>query len=88
MRIAPLTSGKLIPFLNGKNKEVKDVIVVKTLPTTKGCQPIKPNTLTKYNEKDENGNPIASGTTVTMTKYDDNGNILSVVEATRIDYFA
>lgn len=84
MRIAPLTSGKLIPFL-GKNKEVKDVIVIKTTPKNKSIQP---NNLVKFNETDESGNPIASGTSVTMTKFDANGNVSSVVEATRIDYFA
>ena len=84
MRIAPLTSGKLIPFL-GKNKEVKDVIVIKTTPKN---DKIKPNNVTKFNEKDNDGNPIASGTTVTMTKFDEDGNVTSVVEATKIDYFA
>ena len=88
MKITPLTSGKQIPFL-GKNKEVKDVIVIKT--TDKNpimCQPLKPNEITRFNKTDDNGKVVATGTKVVLTKYDEEGNISSTVEATKIDYLA
>ena len=53
----------------------KDVVVIKTTPRTECVNP-------------DGCQPLGSGTKVIMTKYDEEGNVSSVVEATRIDYFA
>ena len=69
--------------LNNPISFKKDIVIVKS-----DNKSLQPNQVTKFNEVDKKGNTVASGTTVKMTKYDNEGNVISTVEATRIDYFA